>query len=140
MYDEVLTKLIPTKNAREAFEGEFIYREGKVSIVVDADGEDIDVTRWLARKFLLNLAEYDAKARATAAEKMLKTYNETWRQEDEPLLTKAQFTERLTLVHVSFLGVESVDFMYADDGMFGGHSLIPQSFDGETFTYVQMYG
>lgn len=144
MYIDVLENLVESKNTKGepdgALEGRFKYKGNDVTVCVDPDDEDIDVTLWLAKKFLSKLEEYQAKAKNKLLEEMFDQYNEDWRQQNEPLLTKEEFLDKLTLVHIWFLGSDSVDFMYSDDGMFGGHSLIPQSFDGENFTYVQMYG
>lgn len=144
MYTEILTKLTETRKPNGepdgTLEGKFTFQGAEVSVCIDPDDEEIDVTKWLAEKFLSDLETYEAKAKARLFEEMFDQYNENWRQEGEPVLTKEQFLQNLTLVHIWFLGSDSVDFMYSDGDMFGGHSLIPQSFDGETFTYVQMYG
>ena len=144
MYNEVLKKLVESKNSKGepegSLEGKFKYHGTEVTVCVDPDEEEIEVTMWLANKFLSNLEEYEANAKTKLLDEMFDQYNEEWRQEDEPVLSKEEFLKNLTLVHIWFLGSDSVDFMYSDGGMFGGHSLIPQCFDGEKFTYVQMYG
>lgn len=144
MYLDVLKNLVESKNSKGetegTLEGGFNYQGNEVTVCVDPDSEELDVTMWLAEKFLTSLEIYEAKAKAKLLEDMFEQYNDDWRQEDQPKLTKDEFIQKLTLVHIWFLGSDSVDFMYSDDGMFGGHSLIPQSFDGENFTYVQMYG
>jgi hypothetical protein len=70
----------------------------------------------------------------------LDNYNDKWRAEDAPILSSDEFGKRLRLTHLGFLSRDSVDAFYDDDGMFGGHSLIAQSFDGEEFTDFTMYG
>lgn len=144
MYTEVLSRLAESKTSKGepggALEGIFNFQGKEVSVCLDPDDEDLDVTKRLAEKILSNLGEYEAKAKAKLFEAMFDQYNENWRQDDEPILSKEEFLQNLALAHIWFLGSDSVDFMYSDGGMFGGHSLIPQSFDGETFTYVQMYG
>lgn len=144
MYLDVLKNLVESRNSKEetegALEGRFNYQGNEVTVCVDPDSDKLDETMWLAEKFLTNLEGYEAKAKAKIHQDMFEQYNDDWCQEDQPKLTKDEFLQNLTLVHIWFLGSDSVDFMYSDGGMFGGHSLIPQSFDGENFTYLQMYG
>lgn len=144
MYIEVLNNLVESKNSKGesdgALEGVFKFHGNEVTVCVDPEDEDIEVTLWLAEKFLSKLEEFEASAKAKLFEEMFGEYNEEWRQEKDPILSEDTFLQKLTLVHIWFLGSDSVDFMYSEDGMFGGHSLIAQSFDGETYTNVQMYG
>ncbi|MEM1262501.1 MAG: DUF2262 domain-containing protein [Pseudomonadota bacterium] len=139
-YVDVLTTLTESGKARAGLKGNFAYQRKDVAIRVDPDGEELATTLRLAKKFLSGLEGYDARAKQKVAEEMLQNYNDNWRQEHDPVLTANQFIQKLTLVGMSFLGSDSVDFSYDDADMFAGHSLIPQSFDGETFTYVRMYG
>jgi hypothetical protein len=46
----------------------------------------------------------------------------------------------LTLNSIAFLSESSVDFFYTENGMFGNHYLIAQTFDGENFENATMYG
>ncbi len=144
MYIEVLNNLTESiKSNGEhdgALEGKFNYQGTEVTVCIDPDDEKLDITVGLAKRFLSNLEGYELKAKDKILKEMFDQYNEDWRQENEPVLTKEEFLQKLTLVQIWFSGADSVDFMYRDGGMFGGDSLIPRCFNGETFTYVQIYG
>jgi hypothetical protein len=144
MYADVLGRL--TQRVRRdgkpdgGLEGKFDFRGEEVSVAVDPDDEELDVTLWRAKEVLSNLEIFERKAKEKILQECFSSYNDDWRQQDSPVLSEDQFLQRIQLVHIWFLGVDGIDFMYSDGGMFGGHSLISQSFDGENFTYVQMYG
>lgn len=56
---------------------------------------------------------------------LLELFNDTWRQEDEPVLSAAELTARLewTLLTVSASDVVPVEFSYDADELFGGHGV-----------------
>jgi hypothetical protein len=55
-------------------------------------------------------------------------------------LDEKVFGKNLTLYSVGFLSYSSIDLYYSENGMFGNHSLIAQSFDGENFDHATMFG
>ena len=140
MYENILNNLSKSKKDEVILEGEFIFKGNKVSVSVDPDGESIEETLNLASKFLKALDKYESKALEKVFQECFSMYNDNWREENEPILSKEEFLSNLTLTGINFLSTDSVDFFYSENGMFGNHSLIPQVFDGENFEYVQMYG
>lgn len=140
MYEKVLENLEIDERIENSYKGSFTFKGREVRIHLDPDGESFEETLALARKFLSSLEVYDKKARSYVVETSLNSYNENWREEDEPILTAEEFDKNLQLDGINFLSTDSVDFFYSENNMFGGHSLIPQVFDGENFEYLQMYG
>ena len=113
-----------------------------IDISIDPDDVELENTIDLANKIVGNFELYESKARKIIIEEYLENYNENWRDEDEgeAELTEKEFSENLTLRSINFLSDSSVDFFYSENGMFGNHSLIAQSFDGENFEDTTMYG
>jgi hypothetical protein len=140
MYEKVLENLEIDDRIENSYKGSFTFKGREVRIHIDPDGENLEETMALARKFLSSLEEYDKKARGYVVDNSLQSYNEDWREEDEPILTAEEFDKNLRLDGINFLSTDSVDFFYSENNMFGGHSLIPQVLDGENFEYLQMYG
>ena len=140
MYEKVLGNLEVDESIENSYKGSFIFKGNEIRIHVDTDGEKIEETIGLARKFLFALEKYDKKARDYIVANSLQSYNEDWREEDEPILTAEEFDKNLRLNGINFLSTDSVDFFYSENNMFGGHWLILQVFDGENFEYLQMYG
>ncbi|OUS29456.1 hypothetical protein A9Q99_10205 [Gammaproteobacteria bacterium 45_16_T64] len=140
MYEEVLKNLRKSEKFEGALEGELIFKGSTVTIRLEPNGDPIESVKSLALKYLLSLEKYESTALDKLVEDCFSMYNDDWRDEEDPVLTKEEFISNLTLYHIEFLSSDSVDFFHSENDMFGGHSLIPQSFDGESFTYVQMYG
>ena len=71
-----------------------------------------------------------------------KNYNENWADEDNgyPELSKQEFREKLTITAIHFYAKDLIDVVYNEDGMFGNHYLIAQSYDGKTFADSTMFG
>ena len=113
-----------------------------ISISIDPDDVELEKTIHLANKIIGKFDLYESKARKIIIQEYLKKYNDNWRddEEGEPELNEKSFSENLTLKSVAFLSDSSVDFFYSENGMFGNHSLIAQSFDGENFEDATMYG
>ncbi len=100
--------------------------------------------------FLNQVMENFAENERTAQNKIVSdyhnVYNENWAdsEDDEdyefPQLNKKQFRENLTLIEISLIDDKSVEFIYAENGMFDGHILTAYSDDGKTFSYSSMCG
>ncbi|MBB1366054.1 DUF2262 domain-containing protein [Pseudoalteromonas sp. SR44-5] len=140
MYEKALDNLEMDERIEGTYKGSFNFKGDEVRIHVDPDGEKLEYTITLAKRILSSLDAYDKKARGYIIENSLQSYNEDWREDDEPILTAMEFDKNLRLDGVNFLSSDSVDFFYSENNMFGGHSLIPQIFDSENFEYLQMYG
>lgn len=128
------------------YETEIFVNQKKVKISINpedlSDEEDIAEILELTKKVLKDFQAYESKAREKIIEEFLDTYNESWADEEEgyPILTKEQFNEKLTLQDIGFSSEQMVEFYYDDGDMFGGHSLIAISFDGENFDDANMFG
>jgi hypothetical protein len=74
-----------------------------------------------ARATLCRLEELITHYRNRAADELLSLYNDDWRQDEDPALTREQFIERLTLTSVT-LESDGEIFVYLQPGdLFGGH-------------------
>jgi hypothetical protein len=137
-----LENLRKKPNLKNAYQTEVLIDGHKIKISIDPDDVDLDKTIALANKIISNFELYETKARKRIVLNYLDNYNENWRDEedDEPELNESEFSENLTLYSISFLSDASVDIFYSENGMFGNHSLIAQSFDGENFENATMYG
>ena len=113
-----------------------------LEVSIDPDDVELEKTIELANKIIGNFEFYDANARKKIIEEYLDTYNKTWIDEEEGYLEldDKTFNENLTLTSISFLSDSSIDFYYSENGMFGNHWLVAQSFDGENFDYAEMCG
>jgi hypothetical protein len=140
MYEKVLENLEIDERIEGSYKGSFTFLGHDVRIHIDPDGEKLEDAIALAKNILSSLEEYDKNGRSYIIENSLQSYNENWREDDEPILSADEFDQNLQLDAINFLSTDSVDFFYSENNMFGGHSLIPQIFDGENFEYLQMYG
>lgn len=113
-----------------------------IDISINPDDVEIEKTIGLANKIIEKFELYESKAKEIIIQEYLENYNDNWRDEDEgePELDEKSFSKNLTLRSISFLSDSSVDFLYSENRMFGNHSLIAQSFDGENFKDAIMYG
>ena len=129
-------------NIKNAYQIILKINEQDIDISLDPDDVEIEKTIGLANKIIGNFEFYEGNARRKIIEEYLENYNDNWRDEEEgePELDEKTFSKNLTLTSVSFLSDSSIDFFYSENGMFGNHSLIAQSFDGENFDYTTMYG
>lgn len=111
-----------------------------IEISLTPDDKTLDDTLILANNVLKKFKTYEKQARNLLVKEYLSAYNDNWREEEAPKLTKTQFSERLTLTSISFLADSHISFYYDDNEMFEGHSLIAQSSDGKTFDATTMFG
>ncbi len=132
--------LIKCKGVENSYETEIFIDNLHIRIGIDPDDINIEETISLANKILKNFSKYKTKAEKIIVKEFLDNYNENWIDDGNPILSKEEFIKNLTLNGINFLSDESVDFFYYENGMFGNHSLIAQSFDGENFDDAMMYG
>ncbi len=134
---ENLTKC---KGVENSYETEISINNLHIRIGIDPDDINIEETISLANKILKDFSKYKTKAEKIIVKYFLDNYNENWIDDGNPILSKEEFIKNLSLNGINFLSDESVDFFYHENGMFGNHSLIAQSFDGENFDDAMMYG
>lgn len=125
--------------------------EGAFKVTVTIDGEKIDFTLdpddasmndtiKLANKLLNNFELYKKRAVTIIVKDFLDIYNNSWADDEFPILNEAGFVKNLKLTGIHFLSKDCIDLFFSENGMFGNHSLIAQSFDGEHFNDSTMYG
>jgi hypothetical protein len=113
-------------------------------IELDLVPEDVPLEKTieLANKIIGNLEHYDQKAKQKLAADFLKKYNDNFRNKkrEEPELDEKSFSKQLTLIGVTIVSDDSLDFFYYENLLFGGQSLIAQSSDGENFDTTAFFG
>jgi len=125
---------------KNAYQTMISVRDQSVKISIDPDDVKIEETIDLVNKIMGNFDQYESNARKIIIQNYLKKYNDNWRDDDEEELDEKTFSKNLTIKSINFASNCSVDFYYAENGMFDDHSLIAQSFDGENFNHSVMYG
>jgi hypothetical protein len=113
-----------------------------ISIALTPDDVAIETTIVLANKILSNFQFYEKNARQKIIADFLADYNENARDKTkgEPEMDEKKFDANLSLAHIWFLSADGIEFFYSENGLFGHHSLIAQSFDGENFDSTTMHG
>jgi hypothetical protein len=127
---------------KNTYQTTLIINERVIDISIDPDDVDIEKTIELANKIIGNFKFYEANAKRKIIDEYLENYNKNWRvkEDGDPELDEKTFGEKLTLTSISFMSSTSIDFFYSENGIFGNHSLIAQSLDGESFSYTTMFG
>jgi hypothetical protein len=62
--------------------------------------------------------------RESAADELLELYNEQWRDEESPRLTRAEFMARMRLHSVHLDSDRGIVVSFNDDDLFGGHVIL----------------
>ena len=129
-------------NIAGAFSTEVVYNHQKINLGLDADDATIEETLLLANRILENLEAYIKKAEDIIVKDFLKNYNENWSDADNgyPELNEQEFRNNLTVKAINFLSKDGVDIFFDENGLFGHHTLIAQSFDGENFEDTTLFG
>ena len=154
MNDPVLGLLEPHPALEGSLRADIPFKNGKLELLIEPDGDDLNRCLALARELVTSLKVLETKARAVAADSLLQNYNDNWREfqraradgsiEDmsDPVLTADQFAQRLQLVGLGVTGSAMIEFCFGDDGLFAGHSIFVKSFDGTVFadTYATLFG
>jgi len=142
------------KDSGDCLEGSLKHNGKDVPISMDADGAQVAELISLARDVATRLGAIDADARRCASDKLLDVYNDSWRSYIEvgddgknrevsgTILDSTAFREGLSLASVSVLGSGVVTLYYHDGGMFAGHSVMVESFEGTDFSdaSTQLFG
>ncbi len=132
--------LVKSTTLEDSFEIEIKIGDKKIRIGLEPDDVEIEETIALANKVLSDITGYQVKAKNKIVEEFLENYNENRIDEGNPKLDEKKFVQNLKLTAINFLSNECVDFFYEENGMFGNHSLIAQSYDGASFDDAIMYG
>jgi hypothetical protein len=142
--DPVLGSLKHDPHAEGSLLGKLNHAGQLVSLRIDPDGEALESCLGLARRLTASLAEVEGRALAVATERLLPSYNESWRSfqrarpdgsmEDveHPVLSPTEFCARLKLKGVSVTG-GMVELCFDDGHLFAGHGIFVSSFDGLDF-------
>ena len=133
-------KAVP--NGENAYQNIISINGQTIEISIEPDDVDIEETIGLANKIIKKFEHYESQARKIIIQEFLDNYNENWTDEEDGMLelNEKGFNENLTLYAITFRSNCSIDFFYSENGMFGDHSLIAQSFDGENFDAATMFG
>lgn len=96
---------------------------------VDWEGEDVTVSLAgvdeelrIARDFVEAADQWDPRIRNFAAAEMTETYNDEWRDDEDPEISEEGFAARLSLRDLTVDG-DQATFWFDDDGMFQGHTV-----------------
>lgn len=111
-----------------------------LKVLIDPDDMELEITIALANKIIGNFSKYEFNARKKIIEDFLDNYNENWREENEPEIDENTFNQNLSLSSMAFLSDSCIDFYYSENGLFGDHTLVAQSFDGENFNDTDIQG
>lgn len=119
------------------------YGEAKLRVHVHmSEGAEPEPLIGFATDFIGDLSGHDDRARAALSARFVGEYNENWRgyeaeQEDgsvvdatDPELDTSGSAGRLVLEALEVMGLNSVAFIYSDDGLFWGKYLVASSRDG----------
>ena len=134
--------------------GSLSLNEANISLRIDPDDVSIDHALSLAATIASSLCDYDRISKDVIVRDLLKTYNEGWNEYDEvqengstiavvnPQLGHDEFRDKLELVSLDITGDSCVELWYKDSGLFWGHSIFVQSFDGADFSnsQAQLFG
>ncbi|MEP2770486.1 MAG: DUF2262 domain-containing protein [Paracoccaceae bacterium] len=124
-----------------------------IELSIDPDGEPLEECVEAAQFLYNSLINIDQKARSVASRDLLNEYNESWRsfgvtykdgttkEIENPALTPDEFEATILLHSVNVTGT-MLEFRYSDKGLFAGHSIIVQAFDGVSFkdTHATLFG
>lgn len=117
---------------------------GQNTIDISLNIEDLSLEDMIAlgNLFLEDFEDKKNKATDEIVSAFYENYNENWADEDNgyPELSKPEFRQKLTITAIHFYAKDLIDVIYNEDGMFGNHYLIAQSYDGENFDDSTMFG
>ena len=117
-------------------------RQKKIDISLNLDEITLDEMIVLGNLFLDDFENKEKKATDEIVSAFYENYNENWADEENgyPVLNAEEFRQKLTITAIAFYAKDLIDVIYNEDGMFGNHYLIAQSYDGENFEDTTMFG
>lgn len=103
------------------------YAEGSYSfeLIIDVDSRD-EVLKLLpsVQDMLARFEMVDSDAKVFAADELIELKNNAWLEDDEEPVSMTDFISRIAVESVSFDADGEFEVCYADDNLFGGHSII----------------
>ncbi len=144
LVDPVLGQMDEDHQIKGRLVGHVSFENRNIELSVDPDGEPLEESLNTARTLSKSLISLDKKARSVASRDLLNEYNESWRRYsitsddgtvkdvENPVLTPEAFEAKILLSSVDVSG-KMLIFCYADQGLFAGHSIFVEAFDGLPF-------
>ena len=141
----VFENLKSDPNSNDALIGTFAHNNRTVELRISPDDRPRTECLGTARKLLVCFHEMNDNALSVASDRLLSTYNENWREYSErqedgsykevsrPILDRSTFEASMQISGVSVIG-SMVEFMYSDRGLFHGHRVVVNAFDGPEFS------
>ncbi|QXP78487.1 MULTISPECIES: DUF2262 domain-containing protein [Winogradskyella] len=127
--------------SEDCYRTTILFGQNKIDISLNIEDINLDDMIALGNSFL---EDFEDKKKATdeIVNAFYENYNENWVDEDNgyPELSKPEFRQKLTITAIHFYAKDLIDVIYNEDGMFGNHYLIAQSYDGENFDDSTMFG
>ncbi|MFD1015417.1 DUF2262 domain-containing protein [Winogradskyella rapida] len=133
-----------TKDPRtnDCYRATILSGQQKINISLNLDEISLDEMMALGNSFLEDFENKEKKATDEIVSAFHENYNENWADEENgyPVLNAEEFRQKLTITAINFYAKDLIDVIYTEDGMFGNHYLIAQSYDGENFVDTTMFG
>jgi hypothetical protein len=117
------------------------FMDGRIEVTVDYPGYiDADALSAEGARYVQALLASIPQAKDFAADDLLDTYNQNWRQAGNPELSRAQFCDALRLTALQVLDEPgAVSAIFSDGDMFGGHAVVVE-FEEAAPSYVMLFG
>ena len=107
------------------FEGQIVWLDKNIDLSLSiSEGHDVGQALSVVEVLYSDASGWISLAKACASEKLLKTWNEHWREEDEAIKTHSDFVALLTLNTISVEPEGTFTFWFSDEEyFFGGHDI-----------------
>lgn len=139
-----ITKDTLKKDSRseDCYRTTFLSDQHKIDISLNIEDISLEEMIALGNSFLEDFEDKKKKATDEIVSAFYENYNENWADEDNgyPELSQPEFRQKLTITAIHFYAKDLIDVIYNEDGMFGNHYLIAQSYDDKTFNDSTMFG
>ncbi|WP_179317826.1 DUF2262 domain-containing protein [Winogradskyella undariae] len=128
--------------SEDCYRTTILFGQNTIDISLNIEDLSLDDMIALGNLFLEGFEDKKKKATDEIVSAFYEKYNENWADEDNgyPELSKPEFRQKLTITAIHFYAKDLIDVIYNEDGMFGNHYLIAQSYDGENFDDSTMFG
>lgn len=128
--------------SEDCYRTTFLSDQHKIDISLNIEDISLEEMIALGNSFLEDFDDKKKKATDEIVSAFYENYNENWADEDNgyPELSQPEFRQKLTITAIHFYAKDLIDVIYNEDGMFGNHYLIAQSYDGKTFNDSTMFG